>query len=160
MVPTANISIRRFTESDLDAVRELIYATIDVCYTDVYPEEAIHFFKDFYAPERILRDAKTGFTLVLEEHDRIIATGTIIGDHAFRVFVTPGFQKRGYGKLIMSKLEKKAGSNGFDTVVLDSSLVSKRFCDDLGYEKVREAFIELPNGKRLDYYEMKRSLKR
>jgi ribosomal protein S18 acetylase RimI-like enzyme len=60
----------------------------------------------------------------------------------------------------MSKLEKKAGSNGFDTVVLDSSLVSKRFYDDLGYEKVREAFIELPNGKRLDYYEMKRSLKR
>ncbi|MCK4486491.1 MAG: GNAT family N-acetyltransferase [Desulfobacterales bacterium] len=154
-----SVSIRKFTEADLDAVRDLVYGTIDACYVDVYPEEALHFFKDFHAPEKILRDANKGFTLVLEQRDRIIGTGTIIDDHVYRVFVTPGLHKRGYGKLIMSKLEEKACSDGFNAVMLDSSLVSKRFYDDLEYETVREAFIEVSNGKRLDYYEMKKSLR-
>lgn len=159
MFESPDISIRNFKQSDLSVVKQLIHATIDACYSSVYPAEAIQFFKDFHSDKNISNDADRGFTIVLEKHDRIIGTGTIIGDHIFRVFVDKSFQKCGYGKLIMSKLEEKARSTGIDTVILDSSLVSKRFYDDLDYETVRETLIKLPNGKRLDYYEMARSLK-
>lgn len=151
---------RRFAEADLDTIRGLVYSTIDACSSDVYPQEAIQFFKDFHAPEKILNDANIGFMLVMEWQDQIIGTGTLIADHVYRVFVLPAFQKRGYGKHIMSRLEGMAESNGIDTVKLDSSLVSKRFYDDLGYKTTRETFIELSNGKRLDYYEMQKQLKR
>lgn len=76
-----------------------------------------------------------------------------------RVFVEPAFQKRGFGKLIMQKLEEKALSEGISVVKLDASLPSKKFYDSLGYVTLEETFLEVENNKRLDYYKMEKSLK-
>jgi hypothetical protein len=37
-------------------------------------------------------------------------------------------------------------------------LPSKRFYDSLGYITLEETFLEVENGKRLDYYKMQKSL--
>jgi len=58
----------------------------------------------------------------------------------------------------MALPEEMARSHGTEKVALESSLVSKRFYEDLGYETIRKSFIQLPKGKRLDYLEMQKPL--
>ena len=142
----------------MGAVKDLICNTIDVCYSSAYPKEAVWFFKDWHCDENVLKDANEGDTIVLEKDSRIIGTGTIVGDEIKRVFIEPTFQKNGFGKLIMRKLEEKALLHGVSIVKLDASLPSKRFYDSLGYVTIEETFLEVENGKRLDYYKMEKLL--
>ena len=158
MTKRNNISIRRFRRSDLAAVKELIYNTIDTCYSTDYPKEAVKFFKEYHCDKNIIKGAATGWTIVVEENNRIIGTGTVVDDHIMRVFVNPGFQKRGLGKLIMNKLEEKAISTGFRAVKLDASLPSKKFYDSLGYATSEATYLDVENGKKLNYYKMSKVL--
>jgi GNAT superfamily N-acetyltransferase len=158
MAERTNIRIRRFTQRDLPAVRELIYNTIDVCYLADYVKGAIQFFKQYHSDQNILKGAADGWTIVLEENHHIVATGTIIGDHITRVFVDPEFQKRGLGRLIMHKLEEKAISTGVKAVNLDASLPSKKFYDSLGYTTSEAAYLEVENDEKLHYYKMNKAL--
>jgi GNAT superfamily N-acetyltransferase len=153
-----DIIIKKFKSSDVDKVRGLIQNTIDVCYPGHYNREAIKFFKDYHSNKNILKGAQEGYTIVLESDSQIVATGTIIDDHILRVFVDPAFQKNGFGKLIMYKLEEKALSAGVSVVKLDASLPSKKFYDSLGYVTLEKNFLEVENGKKLDYYKMEKAL--
>ncbi len=151
------VRIRKFVSSDLRAVKKLIRRTINACYSPVYPKEVIKYFHDYHSDENILGDAKEGYTIVLERNNRIIGTGTIVANHIWRVFIDPAFQQQGLGKLIMRKLETKAISNKIKAVKLDASLPSKKFYDSLGYAS-EKAFLKVENGKKLNYYKMKKSL--
>ena len=153
-----HISTRAFQSSDLIAVKSLIQITIDACYPEVYPEEAVQFFKDWHCDERVLKDAKEGYTILLHKDTRIVGTGTIVDNHVKRVFVDPAFQRRGFGKLIMRKLEERAVATGIDVVKLDASLPSKTFYDSLDYITLERAFLEVENKKRLDFYRMEKAL--
>jgi GNAT superfamily N-acetyltransferase len=153
-----NITIKKFKPSDVDVVKNLIQNTIDACYPGYYNREAIKFFKDYHSNEKILKGAKEGYTIVLERNSQIVATGTIINDHIMRVFVDPVFQKNSFGKLVMQKLEEKALSAGISVVKLDASLPSKKFYDSLDYVTLEKTFLEVENGKKLDYYKMEKML--
>ena len=150
--------IRKFKSSDLNSVRNLIHSTIDVCYSDAYPKEAVKFFLDYHSNGKILKSAKDGFTIVLEKNGGIIATGTIVDDHILRVFVEPAFQKQGLGKLLMQKLEHKALSAEISIVKLDASLPAKRFYDLLGYITVEKTFVKVDKGQKLHYFKMQKSI--
>jgi GNAT superfamily N-acetyltransferase len=154
----AYYKMRKFKLSDLDTVRDLIHNTIDISYSGVYNAEAIKFFKDYHNDKNILKDAKEGYTIVLESNNQIIATGTIIDEYITRVFVNPEFQKHGFGKLIMQKLEEKSLSTGISVIKLDVSLPSKKFYDSFGYITLEKTFVEVENGKKLHYYKMEKSL--
>ena len=41
--------LREFKHEDLEAVKRLIYKTIEISYSDIYPEEAIEYFLDLSA---------------------------------------------------------------------------------------------------------------
>jgi GNAT superfamily N-acetyltransferase len=154
------IHIRRFRRSDLPVVKKLIYDTIDIRYSADYPKEAITYFKKYHCKENILKGARDGWTIILRENNRIIGTGTIVDGHIMRVFVNPKFQRRGFGKLIMCKLEEKAISTGVSIVKLDASLPSKKFYDSLGYATCEKTFVKVENGKKLHYYKMNKVLHR
>jgi GNAT superfamily N-acetyltransferase len=153
-----HISTRIFRPSDLTALKSLVQTTIDACYPKVYPKEAVQYFKDRHCDEKILKDAKEGYTILLLKDTRIVGTGTIVGQDVKRVFVDPAFQRRGFGRLIMRKLEERAVSTGIDVVKLDSSLPSKAFYDGLGYVTLESAFREVGNNERLDFYKMEKTL--
>jgi GNAT superfamily N-acetyltransferase len=154
-----NPGIRKFEESDLELVKTLIDKTIDVCYCDDYCAEAISFFKQWHCKEKILKAASEGWIIVLEINGQIKATGTLIGDEIVRVFVDPAIQKQGLGKKIMLELEAKAVSLGIQSVRLDASIPAKVFYDSLGYTTLEETFLEVENGKRLDYWKMAKELR-
>ncbi|MHC4365239.1 MAG: GNAT family N-acetyltransferase [Planctomycetota bacterium] len=153
-----NICIRKFESSDLDDVKSLIYRTIDVRYRPVYNEESVNFFKEWHGDEKISKGAEEGYAVVLEKDGQIVGTGTLLNNEIVRVFVEPKFQGRGFGRLIMRTLEEKGFSGGTSTVKLDASLPAKKFYDSLGYVTLEETFLEVENGKRLDYYKMEKSL--
>lgn len=152
------IFIRKFKPLDLAVIKSLVYKTIDVCYSDVYSKEAVRFFKDWHCDENVLQDAKDGHTIILEKNSRIIGTGTFVGNEIKRVFVEPAFQKHGFGNILMQKLEGKAVSASIDIVKLDATLLSNKFYDSLGYVTLKKTFLEIDNGKKLDYYKMEKSL--
>ena len=159
MAIQGNIQIRRFRRGDLPVIKKLIFDTIDTCYPAGYPKEAIQYFKQYHCNKNILKGAAEGHTIVLKKNNRVIATGTILGDHILRVFVDPQFQGRGLGKLIMNKLEEKAISSGIKAVILDASLPSKKFYDSLGYTTLEKTYVKVDNGKKLHYYKMNKNLR-
>jgi N-acetylglutamate synthase-like GNAT family acetyltransferase len=153
-----NIKMRKFRPADLNAVRKLVHNTIDMCYPGVYNAESIKYIKNYHSSGSILKDAKKGYTIVLERNNRIAATGTIIGDYITRVFVNPKFHKQGFGKLIMKRLQTKALSAGIKIIKLDSTLSAKKFYDSLEYKTIKKTFVKVENGKKLNYYKMKKRL--
>jgi N-acetylglutamate synthase-like GNAT family acetyltransferase len=160
MTEQADISIRKFRSSDLAAVKKLIYGTIDTCYTDVYPEEAVQFFKNWHCEGNTLKGAREGYTIVLEKAGQLIGTGTLVSDEIVRVFVEPRRQSRGYGNVIMFRLEEEAMSLGLSIIKLDASLPSKRFYDALAYRTLEKTSLQVENNEKLYHYKMEKSLKK
>lgn len=152
------VNIRKFKRADLAEIKSLIDRTIETCYSGIYCEEAVKFFKDWHSGEKILNSAKKGYTIILEKDGRIIGTGTIVCDEIVRVFVAPAYQNRGFGKLLMKRLENIAHTGRIETVRLDASLPSKKFYDSLGYVALEKTFRAVENHKKLDYYKMQKVL--
>jgi len=149
---TRDVKLRPFLPGDLDAVRGVIFSTIDACYSGVYPPRAIEFFKQYHSDENVLDRAQRGYTIVGESGGRAIATGSIIADHICAVFVIPAAQHRGLGRRIMEHLEQRARSAGFEAVTLDVSLPSRQFYEGLGYRLSEAAHLDVGEGQRLDYW--------
>jgi len=146
------------TLEDLEAVKRLIYKTIDVSYHEIYPKKAIEYFNDCHSEEHILGDAREGYTIILEFNGKIIGTGTLSGTNIRRVFIYPSYQYNGLGKLVMRNLEEHAFVNGISILNLSASLVSKRFYDSLGYIIQKEDYIPVKNKQKLSYYAMVKKL--
>jgi len=94
--------IRPFTDSDIDALQQLIYQTIDDAYTGVYGPKAIQYFKNYHSSSQILTDARQGQTMVLDLNEAIVGTGTIWEQNIRRVFISPAFQGRSFGRMVMN----------------------------------------------------------
>ena len=153
-----NPTIRTFQAADRVRLQALIQRTIDICYCGHYCAEAVRFFKGYHSEQAIRRDAQEGCTVVLDRAGRILGTGTLVGDEIKRVFVDPACQRQGLGRLIMHDIEERAASSGANSIRLDASLPSKAFYDQLGYATVEAAFLEVENGRRLDFFRMQKIL--
>jgi GNAT superfamily N-acetyltransferase len=148
------IQIRKFNEEDLPSVYGLIQDTIDISYREVYPREAIEFFKEHHSRERILNDAITGYTMVAEYNGEVLGAGTLFGTNIRRVFVSPLHQHMGIGKLIVQDLEEKASLEKLTTLDLGASLVSREFWESLGFIVQIEDYVPVQNNQKLSYYKM------
>jgi N-acetylglutamate synthase-like GNAT family acetyltransferase len=149
-----DINIRQAEETDLQKIYELVSNTIEISYKDIYPVEAIRAFKNYHSRESILDDISKGYTLVIEQGDNLIGTGTLLDTNVRRVFIYPTLQQRGLGKIIALELEKKARTGGLSTIDLSASIGSVKFWGNLGFELQREAFLPVDNEQKLYYYEM------
>ena len=87
-----NIRLRTMKTTDLEPVYELVQKTIAVSYADVYPPEAIEFFKNHHSKENILKDIERGYIVVAESGGLLLGTGTIIETSIRRVFINPEYQ--------------------------------------------------------------------
>ena len=159
MTNIENIKVREFQPDDLPAVLEMIYRTIDISFAGVYPPSAWEHFKEHHSPKEILRDASEGETIVLEENDSIIATGTLVNGKITRVYVDAPQQGSGLGKRIMKILEQRAKDTGLQSLFLYSSTVAKPFYLGIGYRIEAGKAATMPDGELLEYIEMKKSLR-
>lgn len=154
----AEAGIRAFRESDLLPLQQLMHQTIDACYVVVYPPRAVDFFKQFHSEEGIIERYRHGEILVVEQDGKMVATGSILGNEIFGVFVHPEFQRRGYGSTLMSALENKAKASGCLEISLSVSLPSRSFYERLGYEVLEACSLDVGEGQRLDYWMARKPL--
>jgi len=150
--------IRPFRPSDLGPLQRLIWHTIEVSYSEVYPPRALAFFKEFHTGEKLFERGRIGTVLVAEESGELIATGSLVDGEIFAVFVHPDLQRGGLGKALMAVLEETARASGATESVLSVSLPSKRFYERLGYEMFEACLKDLGAGQRLDFWKAKKRL--
>jgi GNAT superfamily N-acetyltransferase len=154
-----NIRLRKMKDTDLQSVYELVQNTIQISYADVYPPEAIEFFKNYHNAENILKDLNQGYIVVIESGGQILGTGTLLGTNIRRVFIDPQHQRQGIGKIIANKLERKARSEGLEKLDLSASLKSLRFWEVMGFISTGVFALPVANDKKLVYYEMVKTIK-
>jgi GNAT superfamily N-acetyltransferase len=153
-----NIRLRPMKTGDLEAVYALVQTTIKVSYADVYPPEAIEFFKNHHSKENILQDLERGYIVVAESGGLLLGTGTIIGTSIRRIFINPEYQHHGIGKSIAEKLERKARANGLVKLDLSASLKSRKFWEAMGFVANGEFALPVASGQKLIFYEMVKTL--
>jgi len=154
-----NIILRPLEKADLTAVYDLVQATIKISYADIYPPEAIEFFKNYHSRENILKDLQAAYIVVAESDGQIVGTGTLSGKDVGRVFIDPAHQHHGIGQLIAQELERKARSAGLAKLELSSSLKAREFWESEGFVFIKEFALPVANNKQLIYYEMAKKLK-
>ena len=154
------LAVRRFRETDLDEVSELVRETIDTSYAAVYPPRVVDFFHQYHEREVVISDAASGHTIVVHSGGKLVATGTRAGTTVRRVFVRAAWQRRGIGQMMMAELEAAALAGGVERLDLSASLPAKDFYLRLGYEIVSEEDYEVAPGHHLEYYEMAKELRR
>lgn len=85
------------------------------------------FFCKLHSVEAIIKDLEQGSVKIFLKGNKIVATGSRTGNHITRVFVAPEEQGRGFGTLIMNKLESEIAAEGFHIAHLETSLPRKVF---------------------------------
>ena len=150
--------LRTFRASDIAAVQGLIHRTIDACYAEVYPPQAVAFFKRFHSLEAIGERALAGAVVVVEDESGIVATGARAGSEISGVFVAPEMQGRGLGALVMEELEAGALAAGEPVARLDVSLPSRGFYERRGYLVQADRSIDVGEGQQLIYWEAEKPL--
>lgn len=145
-------------KQDAEQVYELVQETIRTVYPKYYLKEIVDMFCEFHSPENILTDIEAGNTYILWDDEKIIGTGTAKEKHITRVYVLPGFQRKGYGSFIMGQLEDKIKEQ-FDYVEIDASLPACKLYANLGYQTVDHGIWECKNGVIQVYEIMKKQLR-
>mgnify|MGYP000719454981 CR=1 FL=1 len=152
--------IRPFRDADLVSLCRLIHKTIQVCYSGVYPDRAVQFFKEYHSENKILERSRKGEILGIDRHGVLIGTGALVGTEILGVFVEPEIQGRGFGKTIMNELERRAGAKGISEISLSVSPPARKFYEALGYEFLEEQFLDVGEGQRLFYWPARKTIKR
>lgn len=147
----------RATIADLEAVYDMVQHTITIIYPKYYPKEVVDFFCELHGREAILKDIENGNVGVLKEDDKMIGTGSFVGNHITRVYVLPEYQHKGYGTFIIKKLETQISGN-YDTAILDASLPAVMLYEKLGYHTLKHDEYALENGVVLVYDVMEKGL--
>lgn len=142
---------------DAEKVYALVQETIKAVYPKYYLKEIADMFCEFHSRENIVKDIEEGNTYILLENGEIIGTGTKKENHITRVYVLPGYQKRGYGTFIMKRLEEMIKEK-YDCVDIDASLPACRLYSSLGYQTVDHGIWECKNGVIQVYEIMKKQL--
>ena len=150
--------IRDFRPTDAGAVLRLIYDTIDISYAEAYPPRAVDFFKQFHSEDRLLNRHQEGTVLVIEQDGKPVATGALVEQEIFAVFVDPDHQHRGYGKALMQELEARAARQGCAHSELSVSLPSLKFYQSLGYQILEERSRDVGEGQHLDFWKARKAL--
>lgn len=140
-----------------EQIFNLVQNTIRTIYPKYYPQEVVDFFCNHHNTKNIIADIKNGCTYILLENDTIVGTGSFRDNHITRVFVSPDFQRNGFGSYIMTQLENEIDKQ-YDNVILDASLAASRLYEHRGYKTVSHEQIEVENDRILVYEIMKKEL--
>lgn len=150
--------LRLFEHTDIRQLYGLIQETIDVSYPAYYPDRAVQFFRDYHSVENITKRGQLGELIIIEQEDKMVATGSLVENEISGVFVLPDMQRMGLGKQIMLELESRAERNGISEIMLHVSLPSRKFYEMLNYEIGVPDRIDVGDGQRLKYWKGKKRI--
>ena len=135
------MQIRRFRETDADAVSALIAKTLRTTNSRDYPSEYIEDNVRTMTPEHLIRRARWTHFYVACDGDAVIGCGAI-GPYwdkedessLFTIFVLPEYQGRGIGREIIRTLEDDEFFLRARRVEIPASITACGFYRKLGYD--------------------------
>ena len=146
--------IRRFAESDAEAVSQMIRTTIEISNKKDYPEELMDELIRSETPEHVI--GRSGWThmYVAQDEGKIIGCGAI-GPYwgkedessLFTIFVLPEYQGKGIGRKIMETLEQDEFFIRAKRVEIPASITGVPFYLRMGYHYKNG--ISEPDGEHL-----------
>ena len=139
--------INEIYEEDFIKVKYLIDEVSYFAYKSLIPKEGYEYLKNnLWGLEVLKKDAKEGYTVVVKDDDKVIGTGTIVGNYISKIYVKPEYHGCGIGRLIVKYLEDKAKSNGVKKIFLASNVSAEKFYTKLGYKTTEKKEMSTPNG--------------
>ena len=134
------MNIRRFKESDAEAVSQLIRTTVSISNKKDYPEDLMDQLIEIETPEHVLQRAGWTHFYVVEDNEQIIGCGAI-GPYwgkedessLFTIFVLPDHQGKGVGRKIMETLESDEFFLRAKRIEIPASITGVPFYLKMGY---------------------------
>ena len=130
------MNYRKAQIEDAAAVTDIVQKTKAEIYPKYYPKEVVDFFDQLHCYEHIAEDIQKKNVYVLEVDGVPVGTGSYEGNHITRVYVLPQYQKKGYGRYILRKLEQEIAAKQ-KRIFLDASLPACKFYENNGYKTVK-----------------------
>lgn len=135
------MTIRRFIDSDADAISRLVGRNFLEINSKDYPlEEMIEKAKEF-SSEKVRQRASGGHMYVVCDTDKIIGTGTISDfwgstteSILLTIFVLPEYHGQGIGRMIIETLENDDLFLRAERIEVCSSITACDFYKKCGYE--------------------------
>lgn len=145
------------TKTQAQEIAKLVLETIQTVYPKYYPKEVVDFFIELHSYDNILNDINDGVVGVLVNDGIIVGTGCYKDNHITRVYVSPKFQKHGFGSYIMQCLENTIALK-YDKVYLDASLPASHLYEKRGYKTIKHERYPVQNDVILVYEIMEKHL--
>jgi len=95
---------------DVEVIHSIVHSTIKEVYPKYYPEGVVDFFLTHHSLENIKKAVNIEFILLIECDGEIVGTGAIYENQIKRMFVLPEFQGKGYGSMLLDRLEQQAAN--------------------------------------------------
>lgn len=149
--------IKKADVCDFLAVKSITADTINAIYPHYYPHGAVEFFLMHHSDENILADIKSGIVYLIFCESTPVGTVTIKENEICRLFVTPSFQGKGYGKALLSFSENEI-KKSYDKITLSASLPAKAIYIKRGYKEVSFNTIKTENLDFLCYDQMEKDI--
>jgi len=140
MIPAVQFIIRRYTRRDHDQVVRLHYHALNDSGANAGPGE---WDEDLNNIEQVYFD-NGGEFLVLEIDKSIIGMGGLlrVNDTTAeikRMRIQPEYQRRGWGQILLTELERRARDLGYDKLILDTSIkltAAQKLYERNGYKRI------------------------
>ena len=115
----------------------------------------MEFFGRLHSIDNIKKDIAAGRIDVLIIAGKIIGTGSRTDNHITRVYVLPEHEGKGFGSVIMDRLEEEIFKE-YDDCYLDASLPAAIFYEHRGYCTVEHRKHDIGDGEVMIYEIMRK----
>lgn len=134
--------IREATQEDAAAISQVIVAALRETNARDYSAEIIEAVERSFSPGAVVRLIEQRQVFVAVVGGCVVGTAGLDGDTVRSVFVGPGYQGGGIGRLLMERVEVVAVRGGMEWLRVPSSITAQGFYSSLGFTKIRDEFHE------------------
>ena len=155
--------IRKSTEADIPAIRQIAHATWPVAYGAILSKDQLVYMLEWmYSEKALLEQMHTGhrfYMAELEGKSFGFASVSAAGNDTFKLnklYVTPDIQKTGAGKALLQEVIGYAKENGGNRLLLQVNRDNnaKGFYEKHGFIILEEIDLAIGNGYFMNDYVM------
>lgn len=133
-----NIRIESAQAGDAAAISRVIIAALQASNSADYPASVIERVQRNFSPAAVEGLIASRKVFVARQGERLVGTASLDGHVVRSVFVDPELQGGGVGSALMAAVERYAGEQAVQTLLVPASLTAEGFYLRLGYTFVRE----------------------